>query len=330
MHPVRFTLTLLLAAGTVQPLTPSTVFAQIADGWSATSSDVRQQRERTLAGQTATLADPCRDTVLEGLLIGAGAGLAPGLLVNARACGGDDAECSAIVHRAITLPGAAIGAAVGALMDGLHKGDCRGRRPQLTPGSAPSGQASGSFTALQPRSGAWHRWSLVGDVARSAIYDDEGSLGRGPAISGALGYAWSRHSRLELTVRGASHTRDVVGLRWESTPTVVTARAVREFGSARVRPFLAGGLGVMHVSGTTEYRRWEGPLAGPPVTERIEDWRSTALAFDLGAGVTVLAGDRWFVQPEFRLISSKPDRDTFAPEPPYSMMHVGVGIGYRF
>ena len=175
-----------------------------------------------------------------------------------------------------------------------------------------------------------HRWSIAGAIAGSRIYDDEGSLGPGPAISGAIGYAWSRQSTLELSLGHARHERHVQSLGWETRPTTITVRAIREFGSARARPFVAGGVGVMHVRGTTFFRESGGPFSGPSVVTGASRWSATGLAFDLGGGVVVRVTDRWFVRPEFRVLSSKPTRPRSAPEPPYSMMQWSIGAGYRF
>ena len=62
-----------------------------------------------------------RDSVWNGLLIGAGIGAGGGYLWARNICGSNDAECFAITAPVGVLGGAGIGAAVGALLDALHK-----------------------------------------------------------------------------------------------------------------------------------------------------------------------------------------------------------------
>jgi hypothetical protein len=76
----------------------------------ATGQPRRQvQRARVVSGQ--------RDSITNGLLIGAAAGGAGGYISARQQCGGNDAECAAIVNPVGICVGAAIGAAVGAILD---------------------------------------------------------------------------------------------------------------------------------------------------------------------------------------------------------------------
>jgi hypothetical protein len=62
-----------------------------------------------------------RDSVWNGLLIGAGIGAGGGYVWARNICGSNDAECFAITRRVGVLGGAGIGAAVGAMLDALQK-----------------------------------------------------------------------------------------------------------------------------------------------------------------------------------------------------------------
>ncbi len=67
-----------------------------------------------------------RDSLANGMLIGAGIGAAIGMLVVPQVmCGSNDTECSTIVRVVIGLPSIAGGLGIGALVDGLHKQDAR-------------------------------------------------------------------------------------------------------------------------------------------------------------------------------------------------------------
>ena len=62
-----------------------------------------------------------RDSVWDGLLIGAGIGAAGGYLWARHICGSNDPECFAIAGTVGVLGGVGIGATIGAIIDALHK-----------------------------------------------------------------------------------------------------------------------------------------------------------------------------------------------------------------
>jgi hypothetical protein len=62
-----------------------------------------------------------RDSVWDGLLIGAGIGGGLGYVWARNICGSNDKECSAITNPVGILGGAAIGGAIGAIVDALHR-----------------------------------------------------------------------------------------------------------------------------------------------------------------------------------------------------------------
>ena len=68
-----------------------------------------------------------RDSLWNGILIGAGVGVAIGMLVLPPAfCGNNDSECATIVRAAIGLPVIAGSIGIGALVDKLNsRGDAR-------------------------------------------------------------------------------------------------------------------------------------------------------------------------------------------------------------
>jgi hypothetical protein len=67
-----------------------------------------------------------RDSLANGMLIGAGIGAAVGMLVMPQMmCGSNDTECSTIVRAAIGLPAIAGGVGIGALVDAVNRKDAR-------------------------------------------------------------------------------------------------------------------------------------------------------------------------------------------------------------
>jgi hypothetical protein len=67
-----------------------------------------------------------RDSLANGLLIGAGIGAAVGMLLMPQLmCGAHDTECSTIVRAVIGLPSIAGGLGIGAIVDAVNKKDAR-------------------------------------------------------------------------------------------------------------------------------------------------------------------------------------------------------------
>jgi hypothetical protein len=67
-----------------------------------------------------------RDSLWNGVLIGAAAGVVAGMLIAPPAfCGSHDSECATIVRVAVGLPAIAGGIGIGALVDGLNSRDDR-------------------------------------------------------------------------------------------------------------------------------------------------------------------------------------------------------------
>jgi hypothetical protein len=63
-----------------------------------------------------------RDSLWNGILIGAAVGAVVGMFIAPQAyCGAHDTECATIVRVALGLPAIGAGIGVGALVDGLHK-----------------------------------------------------------------------------------------------------------------------------------------------------------------------------------------------------------------
>ena len=71
--------------------------------------------------QNARVTSGQRDSIWNGLLIGAGIGAVGGYVWARNECGSNDAECSAITNPVGILVGAGIGAAVGGILDAFSR-----------------------------------------------------------------------------------------------------------------------------------------------------------------------------------------------------------------
>ena len=84
---------------------------------------------------------------------------------------------------------------------------------------------------------------VLGGLGRVA--GDEGSLGTGPALAGALQAPFTRRLALDFDVAWTSASRDFGGgSRSERDQTLVSPSLVYRWGSERTYAFLGGGVGL--------------------------------------------------------------------------------------
>jgi hypothetical protein len=112
------------AAALAQEWTPD--YSRIRRGLQRSVPAPRLGRAYTFAARAAATHAQAtrtkqRDSVWNGVLIGAAIGGVGGYIWGRNQCGSNDEECLAITTPVGTLAGAGIGAAVGALLDALNK-----------------------------------------------------------------------------------------------------------------------------------------------------------------------------------------------------------------
>jgi hypothetical protein len=169
--------------------------------------------------------------------------------------------------------------------------------------------------AAQPE----RRISVIGGIEYAHITEDDGFLGKGLGGSAGIALHLTRATSLEVEVGWERHRRDLgfhavafdetgrVGAfpytaRWAGTATFVLGLVSHTFGTAKVRPLVWVGGGLMHHGGTSR-----GPLTLPAVppgyTLQPDELRagrgrsSDALTLDGGAGVEIELTDRVGMRP---------------------------------
>lgn len=165
--------------------------------------------------------------------------------------------------------------------------------------------AIGTLTA-SPDSGSGQEWEfkaqVVGGVGYGAFFHgkhkqfDGGSFFGGVAVrpfSGALsGVGFS--GRLTRLISNDELMQDV---------NILSATVEYHFGKGRIQPFVLGGIGAVSSERTVVI--YYGDELGIYDESRYqEDIRKVGL--ELGVGVKAAIGERWFVQPEFRLVDTTP------------------------
>jgi hypothetical protein len=173
------------------------------------------------------------------------------------------------------------------------------------------------------------RWRAAGAVEYAHITEDDGFLGSGPGVSGTVEFRLTRGTAVGVELGAMHHIRDLgfhavafdpdgrieafpYTERWEGTATFVVATVSHAFGSARARPVLWGGAGVMWHGGTSR-----GPLTMPVIPPGYtlqgdvgitrEGRSSSGGAVDGGAGVDIDVVEHMAVRPffGFRLVNTE-------------------------
>ncbi|MCC7044210.1 MAG: hypothetical protein IT183_10120 [Acidobacteria bacterium] len=156
-------------------------------------------------------------------------------------------------------------------------------------------------------------------LAVTTQYDDETHLGRGAQVSGGASMLAGSRVRIEGEAALGRHWRGGPSAgQLEATGTAFTgtARAALLFGSAssQVRPFVSGGLLVLHSRG--EFRSTSfvpgpdgRPIEGP---ETRTAWRLTKPGWEAGAGFEVGRAGRPIWRPEVRLVVTQ-GNDEYEP-----------------
>ena len=99
----------------------------------------------------------------------------------------------------------------------------------------------------QPATESRQSVSLIGGLGKT--YDDEGSLGRGWLVGGAIDRVVFGRTRLEGSLELLTHDRDA-GYFLSNGRTVIGGLSlVRRFGSGGTQPYLFAGLTAGHHSG---------------------------------------------------------------------------------
>jgi hypothetical protein len=157
---------------------------------------------------------------------------------------------------------------------------------------------------------------LITGLGLTTQYDDETHLGRGAQVSGGVAMLAGPRVRLEGEAAVGRHWRGGPGAgQLEATGTLLTgtARAALLLGStsSHVRPFVSGGLLVLHSRGEFRSRSFfpgpDGlPIEGP---ETRRPWRLTKPGWEAGAGVELGQAGRPIWRPEVRFVVTQGNDD---------------------
>jgi hypothetical protein len=158
------------------------------------------------------------------------------------------------------------------------------------------------------------RATVGGIVGMERTWDDEGSLGTGPAVGGRIDWRIFRQTSVEASVDFLSHDRSGGFFEAEGRTTFAGVSLVQRFGSEAIQPYVLGGIHLASHSGSTTF---DG---------RRTDRDSTDFGYHFGGGIAFLANERLELGPEarFYLIHAEDDSS------PALAYWIGVRVAIRF
>jgi hypothetical protein len=132
------------------------------------------------------------------------------------------------------------------------------------------------------------RASVAGTISASQTWDDEGSLGKGIGAGGRVDWRLFGNTSVEGSVDFLAHDRSGGFFQSEGNSTLLSVSLVQRFGHATAQPYVLGGVGLVHHSGTTQFE------------DLAFRRNSTDPAFHFGGGVAVKINERFEIGPEAR------------------------------
>lgn len=159
---------------------------------------------------------------------------------------------------------------------------------------------------------------IFGSASGGRFGDDEGSLGFGPGYGVGLGVHPLPLLGYEFALHGMTHERQTSGgrLLFEGKPVFFTGNLLLHFSGAMIQPFILGGIGVMHYSGTQRERFTDGR------PEVVISKRANEFAVNFGAGLKVFVFPHVSIRPEIRYFVSTPGN--------FNMIQGSIGISLHW
>ena len=171
--------------------------------------------------------------------------------------------------------------------------------------------------AAQSTSPADSRGTIAGVLGGGRTWDDEGSLGTGPVAGGRVEWRVFGTTSVEASVDALSHDRSGGFFESEGRTVLFGATLLHRFvgnTSARVQPYILGGLHLANHSGSTTFNDM-----------RVEH-DSIDPGYHFGGGVSIRVGERLDVGPEARFYMIQPGNDS----DPAMAYWIGGRLGVRF
>jgi opacity protein-like surface antigen len=151
------------------------------------------------------------------------------------------------------------------------------------------------------------RADVFGTIGYAKLYDDEGRLGNGAAVGGGIGYRLRKRLGVEAEINGFSTEREIAAgfPPFRNSGAFLMGNALAHFGPPRAQFYLLGGAGVANVR------------------NRISGFSESGFGINFGFGMKIFASEHIYVRPDFRIYGKTGGE-------PYSLMRIGIGVGYSW
>jgi hypothetical protein len=169
---------------------------------------------------------------------------------------------------------------------------------------------SAASAHAQPRES---RSSINVIAGAGKTFDDEGSLGRGWLVGGAVDRVLFGTTRAEFTLELLTHDRDTGYFQANGRTAIAGASLVHRFGRGQAQPYVFGGITAGHHSGTARF-----------IDTRVSR-SNNDIGLRFGVGMAIRAGTRFEISPELRMNGFFIDNDS----DPAVLPSVGVRFGIR-
>jgi hypothetical protein len=170
------------------------------------------------------------------------------------------------------------------------------------------------------------RFVAVGDIGYGQTADDEGMLGKGAILVGALGLRLTERLTLQVVLDRVAYHRDEDWIEFDGRVVFVGAEAAFHYRSnQRVRPYWSIGAGFFNDDGTATWKTQIGFLL-PRVEERVER-HFTFAAMTASGGIEVPVSRRASIRAGLRFHGLLDTGDDAAP---HMMLHPTVGLNWRW
>ena len=156
---------------------------------------------------------------------------------------------------------------------------------------------------------------VVAGTGFATTWDDEGLLGRGPAVSGGAGVWLTQHVALIAFVDRVSYYRNVEWLTFDGRTLFGGVEASMRFSLGRTSPYITAGAGALNDSGVWLRKVQTGPSSSA-IEERIDRTGSRA-TMTVSSGLDVAVASRVSVRGGVRFYGLLDTGDDSFP-------HIGV------
>lgn len=157
---------------------------------------------------------------------------------------------------------------------------------------------------------------IFGSVGYGRFARHRAETSFGPTYGAGIGAHPLPLLGFEFTVHGMRHFRgeSESGAQFEGTPLFLSGNVLLHLSGGLIQPYLVGGLGVMHYTGSSQFLRMPGVTT--------VDTSRTEFAMNFGGGMKIFVVPKVSLRPEIRFFNSRPRS--------FNMMQASIGLSLHW